>query len=63
MNTHFYEHMHVYLIPMSTSEKLSDLILRFTKSVTKNISLSMETSSPTKKIINRKYNTHVKSMI
>jgi hypothetical protein len=23
MNTHFYEHMHVYLIPMSTSEKLS----------------------------------------
>jgi hypothetical protein len=37
--------------------------LRFTKSITKSDSLSMGTSPPTKRIINHKYNTHVKFRI
>jgi hypothetical protein len=33
------------------------------KSITKSVSILMETLSFTEKIINRKYNTHVKSRI
>jgi hypothetical protein len=39
------------------------LFLKFTKSVTKNTSLLMGTSPPTKIIIRHKYNTHIKSRI
>jgi hypothetical protein len=39
------------------------LILRFTKSVIKNVSLSKGTSTSTERIISRKYNTHFKSGI
>jgi hypothetical protein len=56
MNTHItypYEHI----------RKTIDLILRFMKLVTKNVSLSMGTSPPTERLINRKYSTYVKSRI
>jgi hypothetical protein len=63
MITYSYEHMHVHHTSMTTSERLSRLILKFTKSVTKSVSLSTGMSPPTKKIISHKYNTYVKSII
>jgi hypothetical protein len=51
---------HAYTTLMSTSERLNRLILRLTKSVTKNVLLSMRISHTTERIINSKYNTHVK---
>jgi hypothetical protein len=61
MNTHLYKHMYTRPISMSTSKKWADLILilRFMK----NASLSMMTSSITKRIISHKYNIYVKSEI
>jgi hypothetical protein len=63
MRTHPYEHTHAHHTHMSTSERLAGLIFRFTKSVTKNGSLSMATSPSTKILISRKCNTHVKCRI
>jgi hypothetical protein len=63
MITHPYKHTHVYSISISTFERLVELILRFTKSVTKSVSMSMGTLPPTEKIINHKYNIHIKSRI
>jgi CMP-2-keto-3-deoxyoctulosonic acid synthetase len=37
MNTHLCQYTHVQPTPMSTSEKLDRLILRFTKSVKKRL--------------------------
>jgi hypothetical protein len=56
--------LHTYIIYLWAHLKYwVDLILRFTKSVTKITSLSMETSSLTEIIINCKYNIYVKSKI
>jgi hypothetical protein len=63
MNIHFYEHAHAHPTPMSTSERLSRLDLEIHKVSHKERSLSTGISPPTEKIINRKYNTHVKSSI
>jgi hypothetical protein len=63
MSIHSYEHTHVHTISMITFERLTDLILKFTKSVTKSVSLSTKISSPTERIINHKYNTYIKSKI
>jgi hypothetical protein len=53
-----------YTLPLWAHPKdWADLILRFTKSVTKSASLSTGTSSPTERIISRKCNTYVKSRI
>jgi hypothetical protein len=62
-STHSYEHMYAHPTPMSTSERLSRLDLRFTKSVIKSVSLSMETSPLTEIIISQKCNTHIKYRI
>jgi hypothetical protein len=43
-----------------TMKDWTSLILRFTKSITKSVLLSTETSTPTERIISRKYNTQVK---
>jgi hypothetical protein len=52
-----------YILSLWTSLKdWVNLIVRFTKPVIKNVSLSIE-MSPTKRIINHKYNTHIKSRI
>jgi hypothetical protein len=63
MSIHPYEYTYVHPTPMCTFKRLSRLILRFTKPVTKSISLSTETLPPTEKIISRKYNIHIKSRI
>jgi hypothetical protein len=59
-HSHLLTHAHISY-SMSISKRLSHLILRFIKSVTRSASLSTGTSPPTEKIISRKYNTHVKS--
>jgi hypothetical protein len=61
--TQSYEYMYAHSIPMSTSERLCDLILRFIKSVIKSVSLSMETSVTNERIISYKCNTGVKFRI
>jgi hypothetical protein len=62
MSTHLYERTHT--LPLWAHPKdWVGLILRFTKSVTKSILLSTGTSSLTKRIINYKYNNHIKSRI
>jgi hypothetical protein len=69
INIYPYKHTYTHPTSMSTSKRLSWLdleiheILRFTKSITKSVSLSTGTSPPTERIISRKYNTHVKSII
>jgi hypothetical protein len=65
---YIHEHSHLwtyaYTLPLWVSLKdWTDFILRFIKSVTKSVSLSMGTSHPIKKIISYKYNTHIKSRI
>jgi hypothetical protein len=64
MSIYFYKYMYLYSILMIISKKnWVDLILRFTKSVMKNISLSIETLPTTERIICLKCNTHIKSRI
>jgi hypothetical protein len=61
MNEHFnYEYTHH--IPMTTFKRLVGLILRFTKSVTKNILLLTVTLHITERIISRKYVTHMTNL-
>jgi hypothetical protein len=48
---------------MKTSERLNRLDFEIYEVVNKNVSLSMEMSPPTDRIIGRKYNAHIKSRI
>jgi hypothetical protein len=63
MNTHLYKHIHVYSTSMSTSERLSRLDLKIYEVDHQERLIVDKTSSPIKKIISHKYNTHVKYKI
>jgi hypothetical protein len=63
MSIHPYEYMHIYPITMSTSERLIQLDLEIYEVDHQKYITVDGTSSPTEKIISRKYNTHIKSRI
>jgi hypothetical protein len=63
MITHFYRYMYVRSIFMSNSERLSRLDLKIYEVGHQEYLVIDGTSPPTKKIINHKYNVHVKYMI
>jgi hypothetical protein len=63
MITHSYEHTHIHLTLMSTSERLSRLDLEIHEVGHQEYIAVNGTSSLTERIISREYNTHVKSKI
>jgi hypothetical protein len=63
MSTQFYEHTHVHLTPMSTSERLSRFDLKIHEVSHQELLTVDGDVTPTERIISRKYNTHVKFRI
>jgi hypothetical protein len=63
MNIHLYKYTHTHSTHMSTFKRLRQIDLEIYKSDHQEHIAVDETSPPTKRIINRKCNTYVKSKI
>jgi hypothetical protein len=63
MNTHTYKHTYTHTISMSTSKILSRFDLKIYKVDHQKYLIVDGTSPFTKRIINHKYNNHIKYMI